>query len=400
MTRPVRILQLLVSTALGGGPEHVLQVIRGLPCDEFAPMVAAPRDGPLFQRFLDLGVEVVEMPLNRLRPQALADVVRLIRDRGIDVVHSHGKGAGLYGRCAAWWTGVAAVHTFHGIHYDEYPRWVVPLYLSLERALGRLTRVVINVSWSQEREGLALGLFSHARSRVIVNGVDVAAVRALVTRRGIGKAQLGLSPEIPTIGTVARFDPVKGIGLVLEALSVLRGRVPAHLVLAGGGGEEPELRRWAAASGLAEHVTFLGPNKDAVRILSALDVFVSGSRKEGLPLTILEAMACGVPVVATRVPGNADTVADGVTGLLADPGSPRDLAEKVALLLQDPGRRRAMGEAGRRRVEREFSIARMVTETAEVYRSVADGAPLPLPGSGSPDRGSRDGPVRAPAPSR
>ncbi|HUG38201.1 MAG TPA: glycosyltransferase, partial [Candidatus Limnocylindrales bacterium] len=123
MSRPIRILQLLVSTALGGGPEHVWQVIRGLPRDEFAPMVAAPRDGPLFQRFRDLGVEVVEMPLNRLRPGALADVVRLIRERGIDVVHSHGKGAGLYGRCAAWWTGVAAVHTFHGIHYDEYPRW-------------------------------------------------------------------------------------------------------------------------------------------------------------------------------------------------------------------------------------------------------------------------------------
>jgi glycosyltransferase involved in cell wall biosynthesis len=371
MTRPIRILQLLVSTALGGGPEHVWQVIRGLPRDEFAPMVAAPRDGPLFQRFRDLGVEVVEMPLNRLRPGALADVIRLIRERGIDVVHSHGKGAGLYGRCAAWWTGVAAVHTFHGIHYDEYPRWVVPLYLSLERALGRLTRVVINVSWSQEREGLALGLFSLARSRVIVNGVDESAVGALVGRRGVGKAQLGLPADVPVIGTVARFDPVKGIGLLLETLSVLRRRIPAHLVLAGGGDEEREVRRQAAASGLAEHVTFLGQYQDAVRILSALDVFVSGSRKEGLPLTILEAMACGVPVVATRVPGNVDTVSDGVTGLLAEPGSPEDLADKVALLLEDPERRRTMGEAGRRRVAKEFSISRMVTETAEVYRWAA-----------------------------
>jgi glycosyltransferase involved in cell wall biosynthesis len=371
VTRPIRILQLLVSTALGGGPEHVWQVIRGLPREEFAPLVAAPRDGPLFQRFRDLGVEVVEMPLNRLRPGVLADVVRLIRDRGIDVVHSHGKGAGLYGRCAAWWTHAAAVHTFHGIHYDEYPRWVVPLYLSLERGLARLTRVVINVSWSQEREGLALNLFSMARSRVIVNGVDVATVRDLVLRRGVSRAQLGLRPDVPVIGTVARFDPVKSIGLVLEALSVLRQRIPAHLVLAGGGGEEVEVRRQAAAAGLAEHVTFLGPNKDAVRILSAVDVFVSGSRKEGLPLTILEAMACGVPVVATRVPGNVDIVVDSVTGLLTDPGSARDLAEKLAILLGDPERRRAMGEVGRRRVEEAFSIERMVTETADVYRWAA-----------------------------
>ena len=373
MARPIRLLQLLVSTALGGGPEHVWQVIRGLPRGEFVPIVAAPRDGPLFQRFHDLGVEVVEMPLNRLRPPALGDVVRLIRDRGVDVVHSHGKGAGLYGRCAARWTGIPAVHTFHGIHYDEYPRWVVPLYLALERGLARLTRVIINVSWSQEREGLALGLFSPTRSRVIVNGVDVAAVRALVARRGISKEQLGLGPGLPVIGTVARFDPVKAIGLLLETLGALRQRIPAHLVLAGGGGEEQELRRRAAASGLVEHVTFLGPNKDGARILSALDVFVSGSRKEGLPLTILEAMACGVPVVATRVPGNADTVTDGVTGLLSEPGSPRDLSEKIASLLEDPARRRAMGEAGRRRVEESFSIDRMVAETAEVYRWVVAG---------------------------
>lgn len=379
MPPPIRVLQLLVSTALGGGPQHVGEVIRALPREEFEFVVAAPRDGPLFYRFRDFGVEVVEMPLNRLRPQAFGDVVRLIRDRGIDVVHSHGKGAGLYGRYAAWRTGLPSVHTFHGIHYDEYPGWMVPLYLTLERALARLTRVVINVSWSQEREGLALGLFSRAQSRVIVNGVDGAAVRSLVAQRGFSKTQLGLKPDVPVIGTVARFDRVKAIGLLLDTLAVLRRHVPsAHLVLAGGGGEERQVRQRAAAAGLARCVTFLGPTKDAVRVLSALDVFVSASRKEGLPLTILEAMAYGLPVVATRVPGNVDTVADEVTGLLTDPGSPRDLSDKVVSLLEDPSRRRAMGEAGRRRVEEEFSMQRMLAQTADVYRSMAGRDPAAL----------------------
>jgi glycosyltransferase involved in cell wall biosynthesis len=126
-------------------------------------------------------------------------------------------------------------------------------------------------------------------------------------------------------------------------------------------------------------VTFLGPTKDAVRVLSALDLFVSGSRKEGLPLTILEAMACGLPVVATRVPGNSDTVVDGVTGLLAAPGSAADLGDKVVALLGDPDRRRAMGEAGRRRVDEEFSLARMVDEVAGVYLAVVGRGPEAAP---------------------
>jgi len=118
---------------------------------------------------------------------------------------------------------------------------------------------------------------------------------------------------------------------------------------------------------------------------------VSGSRKEGLPLTILEAMACGVPVVATRVPGNVDIVVDSVTGLLTDPGSARDLAEKLAILLGDPERRRAMGEVGRRRVEEAFSIERMVTETADVYRWVAAAPTVRAPdwiGGTSPSAGT------------
>lgn len=374
MARQIRLLQLLVSTAVGGGPGHVLQIMRALPRDEFISVVAAPRDGPLFDRFKECGVEVVELPLNRLSPWTFRRVVSFVRERKFDVIHSHGKGAGLYGRYAGWRLGVPTVHTFHGIHYDEYPAPVARLYLLTERVLSRGTRVVINVSRSQEREGLALGLFSPAQSRVIVNGLDDGAVRALAAGRGISKTQLGLAPTAPVIGTVARFDRVKSIGLLVDTLALLRERIPtAHLVLAGGGGEEKDVRRRVARAGLSGSVTFLGTTKDAVRVLSAIDVFVSTSRKEGLPLAILEAMACGLPVVATRVSGNQDVVVDGVTGVLVPAGSPRDLSDSIAGLLLDPSRRHSMGEAGRRRVEEEFSEARMLAETAAVYRQVARG---------------------------
>ncbi|MFZ1058972.1 MAG: glycosyltransferase [Candidatus Rokuibacteriota bacterium] len=109
--------QLLVTTGIGGGPKQVYDLVRSLPRGEFEVIVAAPRDGIFFERFQELGVRVEELPLRRLGPRHLLSTIRLIRALGIDVVHTHGKGPGLYGRLAVWWTGVPAVHTFHGIHY-------------------------------------------------------------------------------------------------------------------------------------------------------------------------------------------------------------------------------------------------------------------------------------------
>ena len=120
MPRRIRVLQLLVTTSPGGGPKQVYDLIRHLPREEFQFVVVGPRDGVFFERFEDLGVRVEELPIRRLGMRHLLSTIRLIRAQGIQVVHTHGKGPGLYGRVAAWWTGVPSVHTFHGIHYSGY----------------------------------------------------------------------------------------------------------------------------------------------------------------------------------------------------------------------------------------------------------------------------------------
>ncbi len=153
-------------------------------------MVAAARDGIFFERFQELGVRVEELPLRRLGTHHLISVIRLIRALGIDVVHTHGKGPGLYGRLAAWWTGVPAVHTFHGIHYRGYSPLNQVLYLALEGALSRLTHTVINVSASQEAEGLRLRLFGPSQSAVVVNGVDLEALDRLLAGASIRRESL------------------------------------------------------------------------------------------------------------------------------------------------------------------------------------------------------------------
>jgi glycosyltransferase involved in cell wall biosynthesis len=366
---PVPVLELLVSTAVGGGPTHVFDLVTRLPSDEFGVLVAGPADGPFFRRFAEAGIETHPLPVDGLNPWTLLRLVRLVRSRRVKLLHSHGKGAGLYARLAGRLTGVPVVHTFHGIHFQDYSPLARRLYLGLERRLSGMTRRVINVSRSQEAEGLRLALFTPEQSVVVINGIDARSVAATAGRAPVGRSALGLGLEDTVIGTVARFDPVKRLPLLVAAVERLAARFPRlKLVLVGGGQEERRLRRVVAERGLSGHVVFTGVVESAARCFPAWDAYVSASSQEGLPLTLLEAMACGLPVVATDIPGHREVVVEGVTGLLARPEDPEDLAEKIRAFLNDPEMRRRLGEAGRDRVREVFPLESTVRAIADVYR--------------------------------
>ncbi len=344
-------------------------LVRHLPKEEFQIVAAGPRTGVFFERLQELGVTMVELPIRRLGVHHLLSTIRLVRTFRIDVVHTHGKGPGLYGRLAARWARVPAVHTFHGIHYSGYPRPVRAVYLALERGLSRVSHTIINVSASQEAEGLGLRLFQPSQSIVIVNGIDLAGLDGVVAHSPVRRESLGLAPSDPVVGCVTRFDPIKRIETMLRALQVLASRnPPLTLLLVGGGGEEERIRRLVAEMGLRRQVIFTGFLEDPVRIYPALDLYVSTSLKEGLPLSLVEAMGASLAVVATDVPGHRDVVVHGETGLLVPPEDPVALAAAISSLLADPERGRRMGEAGRRRVQKEFTIQPMVERTGQVYR--------------------------------
>src|SRR5205814_1603995 len=141
------------------------------------------------------------------------------------LVHSHGKGAGLYGRLAARITGVPAIHTFHGIHFERYAAPARAAYLALERRLSAWTAIVVNVSRTQEREGLALRLFTERQSRVVQNGVDVARLTATALDRREARRELGLPGDAMVVGTVARFDAVKHLDVLLRAVAAALARL-------------------------------------------------------------------------------------------------------------------------------------------------------------------------------
>ncbi len=347
----------------------MFDLIRRLPSSEFSAVVAAPRDGIFFERFRDLGVTVVELPVRRLGLRHLLSTIHLIRTLGIQVVHTHGKGPGLYGRLASRWAGVPAVHTFHGIHYGGYSRLGQVLYLALERRLSRLSHTIINVSASQEAEGLSLRLFEPSQSVVVVNGIDFEELDRTLTSSPVRRESLGLTADDLVLGSVSRFDPIKRVQTLLQAFQLLVPRIPRlTLLLVGGGGEEERIRCLVAEMGLGKRVIFTGFLENPVRIYPVLDLYVATSLKEGLPLSLVEAMGAGLAVVATNVPGHRDVVVHGETGLLVPPEEPVVLAEAISSLLSDPQQRRRMGEAGRHRALKEFSIQAMVEGTAEVYR--------------------------------
>ena len=365
----IRVLQLLTGTAPGGGPRQVFDLVRHLPANEFSVSVAGPRDQRFAADLRALGIELVEVAVDDVRafPMTLRAVERIIRNTRADLVHTHGKGAGLYGRLAAWLVGVPAVHTFHGIHYESYSRASQTLYLALERWLAGLTHTVINVSETQQEEALALRVARPDRCVVVVNGIDIDELAA---RPASGKAALGLNADDYVLGCVARFDPIKRHEVLLEALGrVVKQRHNVVLLLAGEGPEKARIDQHADR--LKVRVVNPGAIAWQTNPYSSCDLYVTASSKEGLPLAPLEAMASGLAVIATRVPGHQDVVIDGTTGLLVPPGDDAAMSVAIESLLGDSARRRRMGQAGRERVRKEFTVQSMVEKTAEVYRAAA-----------------------------
>jgi glycosyltransferase involved in cell wall biosynthesis len=362
VTTAIPVLHLIVSTQPGGGPEHVKILARLLSARGFAPVIAGPRDGVLFDDLRSSGLDVVELRTDRLRAGTLRDVVQLVRARHVRVVHSHGKGAGLYGRLAARMTGVPAVHTFHGIHFDRYPRPARVAYLAMERTLARWTAAVVNVSHSEQAEGVRLGLFPPARSHVIPNGIDIGALEASALDRAGARRVLGLGPADFVVGSIARFDPVKALDLLVDAVGHAGG---AHLVLIGRGADGDRLRR--IASSLGARVAFPGEIPAASRLLRAVDVYATASAKEGLPLAVLEAMALGIPVVASDIPAHRELLGAGYPALVERTACA--FARAMRELAADRTGRAALGEANRERA-RGFDASGMATAIGALYREL------------------------------
>jgi glycosyltransferase involved in cell wall biosynthesis len=369
----------------GGVAEHVRLLSAGLVPRGFEVVVAArpdarPRAGieAAGARFAPLEHFVGDMVDARRDRATLRALRGLLREERPDVVHLHSQKAGLLGRVAARTARVPAVYTPNSLihRFMREPDWTHHTrraYLNtlwMERVLGQTaTAAFVGVSEEERDAAVADRLVPARRAHVIRNGVTVDdAVPAdpdLLAHRGDG----------PLVGFLAGLRIQKGLPVLLDALELLAARADGgpRAAICGSGELEDEVRARIAAGPLAAttiHQPFSGRVEPHLR---AFDVFVLPSYFEGLPLIVLEAMACGLPVVATDAGGTAEAVLDGVTGFVVPRGDARAVADAVERLVADPELRRAMGEAGRARHAEHFGAARMVDETAALYAMVARG---------------------------
>jgi glycosyltransferase involved in cell wall biosynthesis len=300
---------------------------------------------------------------------ALAELVLLMRRRRPHIVHASSSKAGVLGRVAAWLTRVPIrLFTAHGWAFNAYAGARSRLYELAERIVRPLATLTICVSESERDAGLAARTCEAERAVVIRTGIDATAFA--VARPGEG------TPAIVAVGRLrAPKDPVS----LVRALALLRG--PFRATLVGSGPDEDALEDELSRAGLTGSVLLAGERDDVPEILASSAIFVLSSRAEALPVSVLEAMAAGLPVVATRVGGVPEVVVDGETGLLVPPGDPPALAVALQRLLDEPELRARLGTAGRARVEEQFGLDSFLESHLDLYRRAlaARGLPLPSP---------------------
>jgi glycosyltransferase involved in cell wall biosynthesis len=287
------------------------------------------------------------------------------------VVHTHLAKAGLLGRVAARLTGAhVVIHTYHGnVLRGYFGAGTSRVFVALERMLGRISTRVVAISPGQKAELESLGIARGDRIVEIPLGFDLEPFRA--PPQGVLRAELGIAPATPLVGIVARLVPVKAVDQFIDACAeIQRARPDARFVIVGDGPLRETLEAQTRARGLGEALRFLGWRADLGPIYADLDVLVLTSRNEGTPVSVLEALAVGTPVVATSVGGVPDIVGDDERGVLVPPGQPVAAARAVLELLADDARRADLRAAGPPWVYARHGIAALVRHVDDLYTSL------------------------------
>lgn len=361
----MKVMHVVEAMHQGGAESLVVEHVRLAAPGVESTVVALNRGGPALEAAAAAGAEAIVLGKGGARLSGLLRLARLMKERRVDVVNGHNPSGALYGTLAARLAGVpASFRTEHSIHY---PGRGFRFYGPVEALLTRLAERVICVCEASRASHAPRFRGLEDRFVTVANGIAETAAPA--RPREEVRAALGLSPDRPVALTVGSLTPQKSQDVLLRAMAAARARAAdAVLLVAGEGRLRERLLALHAELGLGDSVRFLGPRNDVPDLMAACDVFVLSSSREGLSVTLLEAMRAARPCVATAVGGNAEAVADGVTGRIVPVGDVAAMAGALAELLGDPARRAAFGAAGRERWRERFTAARMVGETERLYR--------------------------------
>jgi glycosyltransferase involved in cell wall biosynthesis len=364
----------VVTRFIAGAGGVALRGALALDPNEYSVTVFSAPGGSLLAEAEKAGFKVVRLrhmrPELNLRedPSALRELLGELRRGQFDIVHTHSAKAGVLGRLAAYRAAVPAiVHTFHGFPFHDFqlaPKRAA--YIAIERQLGRITDQFLAVGGAVAAQAISLRIAPTERVRTIASAIELNILPASPANRAAARRLMGVPESAQVVGTVGRLAPQKAPQDMVTAMESM-GRSDVLFVWVGDGPLRQEVARLIERRKLTKNFLLLGERTDVAALLPGFDIFALASHYEGLPCSVVEAMTCGVPVVATAVNAVPEVVVPGRTGLLVPPGAPALLGRAMAYLLDHPAEGARMSVAARNQLGDRFHPEVLGRDLAETY---------------------------------
>lgn len=381
----INLLYLITKLELGGAQKQLLSLISGLDRQKFNIFLFTAKQGLLLDQALSIsGVSVnrsrfLERRINPFNDLlALIDIYRFIKKNHIEIVHTHSSKSGILGRLAARLAGTKVIiHTVHGWSFNDLQN---PLrrkgFIWLERLAAKFSHKLIIVSNYDKQKGLNNRIAGNNKYILIPYGINYEEFRTSPdTKNSILRQELGIANRDLIVGMISCFKPQKVPEDFIRLAFLVHQIMPAvRFVLVGDGLLRPRINQMIDRFKLQEVVFLTGWRRDIPAILSSIDIFVLTSLWEGLPISVLEAMASSLPVAATDTGGISEVIIEQKTGFLVNPGDMKKMAEKLINLLKSEDMRRTIGQKARDSLGDNFQIENMVKNTQELYNRLYSGA--------------------------
>lgn len=359
----LRILLITVRADIGGGPEHVFRLLKGF-YGEIEAFIAAPNDKPYFLKYKEIVGEkrIIEIPHRKFLLKDFLKIKKFIIENDITILHSHGKGAGIYSRILSLLTYTKAVHTFHGIHIKDNPSIFDRFYLFIEKILSNLTEKFITVSVSEKETVLKFKITSESKIELIHNGVVIPENEQDISEKFSNGSFIHVS----------RFDYAKNSELMIPLIKTFQQNLilqKRKVLFIGDGDNREYIEKELNLFGFSNQISFLGFQNDLSEFYRNAFLLISTSRWEGLPLSVLEAMSFGTPILATDVRGNKDLVSTS-TGYLFNPDNLQTAVDYVLKIQSDFEYYKYQSLNSKETCKREFGLNKMIAKTLSLYQNI------------------------------
>lgn len=367
----INLMHIIYDFQIGGAQTQVLTILKNADRERYNPHVLAiVGGGALKNEFVRAGVRTFELGRRRIYDVfSFTRLVGILKREKIDVVHTHIFTANFWGRLAAAVARVPViVATEHGIDVNKRS-----FHFAIDRLCASLSDFVTCDSDEIMREVLEKGRIPARKVVRVGTAIDTREFAARLDRDAV-RREFGIPPGSFVFGFAGRIDVIKGISFMVESMKTVcrdyRGPQRPHLLVAGDGPLMGEMMTGAEFAGLTENITFLGETREMMKFYSAIDSLLIASISEGMPVVMLEAMAAGRPVVATRVGSIPTILSDGENGFLAEPASAESLSAAMTRMLEAGGDEAgAMGARNAAKVNRMFSVATLLSAHEKIYRT-------------------------------